>query len=124
MQAELIGASPMWIARKTAKLFTFLGGSFQLGQSVTSKILMLSFFQHVYMQYIYIYIYIYTYTYIHTYIHTYIYYRSCKTNMTYCTMANGLSNLLLMKLYFSNIHHKQWLINMKEYNRLFMMLKG
>ena len=102
LQTELIGASPMWMACKTAKLFTFLGCSFQLGQSVTSKILMLSFFQHVYIQYIYIYIYTYIhihtyiYTTIQTYIHTYIYYRS----------------------------HKQWLISMKEYNRLFIILKG
>ena len=33
-QTELIGASPMWIAHKTAKLFTCLGGSSQLGQSI------------------------------------------------------------------------------------------
>ena len=34
MQAEQIGASSMRIARKTAKLFTCLGISTQLGQSI------------------------------------------------------------------------------------------
>ena len=34
MQAESIGASSMRIARKTAKLFTCLGGSSQLGHTI------------------------------------------------------------------------------------------
>ena len=32
--AELIGASPMWIVCKMANLFTCLGGSSQLGQTI------------------------------------------------------------------------------------------
>ena len=34
LQAERIGASSMWIAHKTAKLFICLGSSTQLGQSI------------------------------------------------------------------------------------------
>ena len=36
LQAERIGASSMQIARKTAKLFTWLGSSTQLGQSIVT----------------------------------------------------------------------------------------
>ena len=36
LQAELIGASPMWLALKMAKLFTCLGGFSQLGQSIVN----------------------------------------------------------------------------------------
>ena len=37
LQAERIGASSMWIARKTAKLFTCLGSLTQLGQSIVNS---------------------------------------------------------------------------------------
>ena len=36
LQAERIGARSMQIARKTAKLFTWLGSSTQLGQSIVT----------------------------------------------------------------------------------------
>ena len=42
LQAERIGASSMRIARKTAKLFTCLGSSTQLGQSIIGTSLRLN----------------------------------------------------------------------------------
>ena len=38
MHVELIGVSPMWIACKTAKLFTCLGGSSQFRQSIAQTL--------------------------------------------------------------------------------------